>query len=202
MINSRNYDYIVVGAGSAGCVLANRLSANNAVKVLLIEAGPSDSRREVSIPAAWVSLFKSELDWHYETAPEQQLDGRTIYWPRGKTLGGSSSINAQIYLRGARLDFDEWAANGNSVGVTMKYYRILKKQRTTNAARTNSMERVVHCACPTSGNPIRSRTHFCVAPSAWGFRKMQTLMPTILKALDIVSSRKRMAGGAVPQMPI
>ena len=114
MINSGSYDYIVVGAGSAGCVLANRLSANPAVKVLLIEAGPTDSRREVSIPAAWVSLFKSELDWQYETAPEEQLDGRTIYYPRGKTLGGSSSINAQIYLRGARVDFDEWAANGNS----------------------------------------------------------------------------------------
>ena len=114
MTNSSSYDYIIVGAGSAGCVLANRLSANNAVKVLLIEAGPSDTRREVSIPAAWVSLFKSEVDWHYETAPEQQLDGRTIYWPRGKTLGGSSSTNAQIYLRGARVDFDEWAASGNS----------------------------------------------------------------------------------------
>ena len=101
-----------MGAGSAGCVLANRLSANTGVKVLLIEAGPPDSRREVSIPAAWVSLFKSELDWHYETAPEQQLDGRTIYWPRGKTLGGSSSTNAQIYLRGARVDFDEWEAGG------------------------------------------------------------------------------------------
>ena len=114
MINSRSYDYIIVGAGSAGCVLANRLSANNDVNVLLIEAGPTDSRREVSIPAAWVSLFKTEVDWNYETAPEQQLDGRTIYFPRGKTLGGSSSINAQIYLRGARIDFDEWAANGNS----------------------------------------------------------------------------------------
>ena len=114
MTKSSSYDYIIVGAGSAGCVLANRLSANNAVKVLLIEAGPSDSRREVSIPAAWVSLFKSELDWHYETAPEKHLGDRTIYWPRGKTLGGSSSTNAQIYLRGARTDFDEWAAHGNS----------------------------------------------------------------------------------------
>ena len=114
MTDSSSYDYIIVGAGSAGCVLANRLSANSAIKVLLIEAGPPDSRREVSIPAAWVSLFKSEVDWHYETAPEQQLDGRTIYWPRGKTLGGSSSTNAQIYLRGARVDFDEWAASGNS----------------------------------------------------------------------------------------
>ena len=114
MTDSISYDYIVVGAGSAGCVLANRLSADNDVKVLLIEAGPSDSRREVSIPAAWVSLFKSEVDWQYETDPEAQLDGRTIYWPRGKTLGGSSSTNAQIYLRGSPVDFDEWAAAGNS----------------------------------------------------------------------------------------
>src|SRR5689334_25286879 len=74
MINSSSYDYIIVGAGSAGCVLANRLSADNTVSVLLIEAGPPDSRREVSIPAAWVSLFKSEVDWNYETAPERELD--------------------------------------------------------------------------------------------------------------------------------
>ncbi len=112
--NSSSYDYIIVGAGSAGCVLANRLSANGPVKVLLIEAGPPDSRREVSIPAAWVSLFKTEFDWDYETAPQPQLHGRKIYWPRGKILGGSSSTNAQIYLRGARIDFDDWAASGNA----------------------------------------------------------------------------------------
>src|SRR5690348_4274454 len=105
MTDSNSYDYTIIGAGSAGCVLANRLSVDSANKVLLIEAGPRDSRREVSIPAAWVSLFKSEVDWHYETDPEPQLDGRAIYWPRGKTLGGSSSTNAQIYLRGARADF-------------------------------------------------------------------------------------------------
>ena len=70
------YDYVVVGAGSAGCVLANRLSADANIRVLLVEAGPADKRREVSIPAGWVSLFKTEVDWNYETVPQQQLDGR------------------------------------------------------------------------------------------------------------------------------
>lgn len=130
MTNSTSYDYIIVGAGSAGCVLANRLSADGAVKVLLIEAGPPDARREVAIPAAWTSLFKSELDWNYETAPEQELGGRRIYWPRGKTLGGSSSTNAQIYLRGTRIDFDEWAASGNtgwSYDEVLSYFRKAEK---------------------------------------------------------------------------
>jgi len=113
MAATERYDYVIVGAGSAGCVLANRLTDDPGRRVLLLEAGPPDKRREVSIPAAWVSLFKTEVDWQYETVPQPQLDDRVIYWPRGKMLGGSSSINAQIYLRGARADFDEWAAEGN-----------------------------------------------------------------------------------------
>jgi choline dehydrogenase len=107
------YDYIVVGAGSAGCVLAARLTEDPNVRVLLLEAGPPDARREIHIPAAFSKLFLSEVDWQYYTQPEPQLDGREVYWPRGKTLGGCSSINAMIYMRGNPLDYDEWERLGN-----------------------------------------------------------------------------------------
>ncbi len=107
------YDYIVIGAGSAGCVLASRLTENPAANVLLVEAGPPDRRREIHIPAAFSKLFKSAVDWNLTTAPQSGLNGRGLYWPRGKMLGGSSSINAMIYLRGRRSDFDAWRDAGN-----------------------------------------------------------------------------------------
>src|SRR5437879_3601090 len=106
------FDYIVVGAGSAGCVVAGRLSADPSVRVLLLEAGPRDNKKEVHIPAAFPKLFKTARDWDYSTTPQAALDGRELYWPRGKMLGGSSSINAQMYVRGNRADYDEWAALG------------------------------------------------------------------------------------------
>jgi choline dehydrogenase len=109
----RTFDYIVVGAGSAGCVLANRLSADPRCSVLLLEAGPPDTRREIAIPAAFAQLFRSEVDWAYRTEPEPELNGRGAYWPRGKTLGGSSSINAMIYMRGNPADYDGWEKLGN-----------------------------------------------------------------------------------------
>ncbi len=107
------YDYIIVGAGSSGCVLANRLSANPAITVLLLEAGQPDKKREIQIPGAYGNLHRTEVDWQFWTEPQAHVDGRKIYLPRGKVLGGSSSTNAMAYVRGNKNDFNEWAALGN-----------------------------------------------------------------------------------------
>ena len=102
------YDYVIAGAGSAGCVLASRLSENPDVRVLLLEAGPPDTADEIHIPAAMNLLFQTAYDWNYQTVPQDRAAGRSIYWPRGRVLGGSSSINAMIYIRGNRHDYDSW----------------------------------------------------------------------------------------------
>src|SRR3984885_2572741 len=106
------YDYIIIGAGSAGCVLANRLSEDPSVRVLLLEAGGRDRSLKIKIPAAFPEQFHSKLDWDYATEPEPHADGRSLYIPRGKSLGGSSSMNAMLYVRGRPLDYDAWAAQG------------------------------------------------------------------------------------------
>jgi choline dehydrogenase-like flavoprotein len=102
------HDYVIVGAGSAGCVLANRLSADPDVTVLLLEAGGSDRAFNVQTPAAFSKLFRTERDWNFNTQPEPHLDGRSLYIPRGKMLGGSHSMNAMLYVRGDRADYDSW----------------------------------------------------------------------------------------------
>ncbi|MGI8512456.1 MAG: GMC family oxidoreductase [Solirubrobacteraceae bacterium] len=105
-------DYIVVGAGSAGCVPDNRLTEDPTVSVLVLEAGPRDRSPNIKIPAAFANQFHTKLDWDYTTEPEPHCDERALYIPRGKSLGGSSSMNAMLYVRGRPLDYDSWARQG------------------------------------------------------------------------------------------
>jgi choline dehydrogenase len=107
------FDYVVVGAGSAGCVLANRLSADPSCKVLLLEAGGEAESAAIAMPAAYMSLQDGATDWAYRTVPQQNLNGRRIFSPRGRVLGGSSAINYMLYLRGNPRDYDAWRAFGN-----------------------------------------------------------------------------------------
>ncbi|MEF8813016.1 MAG: GMC family oxidoreductase N-terminal domain-containing protein [Halovenus sp.] len=108
-----HYDYIVVGAGSAGCILADRLTEDDRNDVLLLEAGGPDDKEEIKTPMAFGGLLKTDVDWNYMSTPQQQLKGRQAYHPRGKVIGGSSSLNAMIYFRGHPWDYDHWAELGN-----------------------------------------------------------------------------------------
>jgi choline dehydrogenase len=118
-------DYIVVGTGSAGSVVANRLSADPSASVVVLEAGPRDKDKFIHIPAGFAKLFRSDMDWDYLTEPQKELDGREIYWPRGKVLGGSSSMNAMMWVRGFPADYDEWAEHAGeqwSYATVEKYF--------------------------------------------------------------------------------
>jgi choline dehydrogenase len=120
------FDYIIIGAGSAGCVLANRLSEDPDTKVLLIEAGPRDWHPFIHMPAGLAKLVNRKgVNWDYDTAPEPHLDNRTLWWPRGKVLGGSSSINAMCYIRGVAGDYDDWgkAAAGWDWQSVLPYFK-------------------------------------------------------------------------------
>ena len=108
------FDYIIIGAGSAGCVLANRLSEQANQRVLLLEAGGRDWNPFIHMPAGLARLVQhTGINWNYETEPEPHLADRRLFWPRGKVLGGSSSINAMCYIRGQAEDYNEWADAGN-----------------------------------------------------------------------------------------
>lgn len=112
---SQPFDYIIIGAGSAGCVLASRLSEDPATRVLLLEAGPPDRSLWIHLPIGYgKTMWSDTYNWRFHTDPDPNMNGRRIYWPRGKTLGGSSSINGLIYIRGQREDYDHWAALGNT----------------------------------------------------------------------------------------
>lgn len=124
------YDYIVVGAGSAGCVLANRLSENPNHKVLVLEAGPKDSNPMIHMPGGCAEVLKSKtLNWHFYSTPQKNLNGKRYFIPRGRMLGGSSGANGMVYIRGNAKDYDDWAAAGNkgwSFAEVLPHYRRLE----------------------------------------------------------------------------
>ena len=128
--NAAAFDYVIVGAGSAGCVLANRLSADGRHSVLLLEAGPRDTYPWIHVPIGYAkTMFHPVVNWGFYTEPEPTMNGRKIYWPRGRTLGGSSSINGLIAIRGQREDYDAWAAAGNdgwSFDDVLPWFRMLE----------------------------------------------------------------------------
>ena len=114
-MDTGSFDYVIVGAGSAGCVLANRLSRDPSQRVLLLEAGGQDSNLWLKIPAGVPRVVNDpKLTWGYVSEPEPGLNGRQIAWPRGRTLGGSSSINGHVYMRGTPQDYDGWRDQGNA----------------------------------------------------------------------------------------
>jgi len=117
------YDYVIVGAGSAGCVLAARLTEDPAVSVCLVEAGPADTADNIHVPVAFGKLFRTHLDWDYSTHEERHLGRRRVYLPRGRVLGGTSSINTMVYIRGNRIDYDGWNQPGWSYKDLLPYFK-------------------------------------------------------------------------------
>ncbi|MDF5755335.1 GMC family oxidoreductase N-terminal domain-containing protein [Spongiactinospora sp. TRM90649] len=151
---STEYDYVIVGAGSAGCVLANRLSADPEVSVALVEAGGPDDKLEIRIPAGFKKLFKTPYDWDFTTEKQPELNGRRLYWPRGRMLGGSSGLNAQIWARGVRADYDGWEVPGWAYDDVLPYFQRAEHRIGSNAGGVYGTSGPLHISELRSPNPL------------------------------------------------
>lgn len=164
-------DYIVVGTGSAGAVIANRLSKSPGVQVTVLEAGPPDKDKFIHVPAGFPRLFRTDADWNYATEPQKELDGREIYWPRGKTLGGSSSMNAMMWVRGFAADYDEWgqlAGESWDFAHVEKYFRriergrmVISEQRSPRSSTGAWLRAVTECGYHVEAPNLDAPEGFC-----------------------------------------
>ena len=170
-----DYRYVIVGAGSAGCVLANRLSADPACRVVLLEAGGPDRKREFRIPLAFIRLLQSKYDWNYYTSKQPQLSDRQLYWPRGKTLGGSSSINGMAWVRGHRADYDGWAQRcpGWSYDEVLPYFQRAENRVGSNIGGVYGTSGLQFISDLRDPNPTTSA--FLAACAEVGMRRLDEL---------------------------
>jgi choline dehydrogenase len=169
---SEQFDYVIVGAGSAGCVLANRLSADPTVTVAIVEAGPRDRSPNIKIPPAFPKLFHTKYDWDLSTTSQPELKARELYWPRGKTLGGSSSLNAQMWVRGAKADYDAWGS-GWSYDDVLPYFRRSENRVGSNTGDVYGTGGPLYIEELRDPNPLRAA--FFEACAQDGFQRLTEL---------------------------
>ena len=201
--DSARFDYIVIGAGSAGCVLANRLTASGRHRVLLLEAGGHDRHMWIHIPLGFAKLFNNaKVNWLYKSEPEPELNNRQVIQPRGKVLGGSSSINGLLYIRGQKEDFDHWRQLGNTGWAFGDVLPTSAAPRTRSAAKTNCTALAVRSPCPTFASRIRYAKRSSPRPNRPASRAMTTSTGRSRKARAIFSSRRRTAVAGPPRPAI
>ncbi len=198
------FDYVIVGAGSAGCVLANRLSADGKHSVLLLEAGPKDSNLWIHVPLGYGKLFKEKsVNWMYQTEPEPGLNGRQVFQPRGKVLGGSSSINGLLYVRGQHEDYDRWRQRGNAgwgYDDVLPYFRKAENQQ-------RGPDKYHGAGGPSAGiglaaSPIRCRKPLSSLLPRPAFRPIPISTALPRKARDFSRPRQGADAAPAPRSPI